>query len=315
MTGLRRVFLFAGLGGCLLTSCSQDAETLLQVAGSSNRLDSAAQVLFNAAQAADQRGRDKKALKLYDQTASRYPHSSTAAKARFRQAQLLEKAGDLEEAFEAYGQVITRHQGSSLYTEARDSQDKVAHAAASGQLTTRLLWMRPQLETKKIVSMLETVRDNAPQAVTAAKAQFTIGKVYGAKKSKVDEAITAYQQVVDDYPRSSYAPAAQFQIGNLLLTGASRGNQDNSNLDRALHAFEDLRQSYPGTKQAAEAALKLTEIRSREIQRNFDIGEFYFKKEQGYSAAIYYREVLRMTKSGDLHEQAKARLKTLGVNE
>ena len=69
------------------------------------------------------------------------------------------------------------------------------------------------------------------------------------------------------------------EIGNLLLTGASRGNQDNSNLDRALHAFEDLRQSYPGTKQAADAALKLTEIRSREIQRNFDIGEFYFKKE------------------------------------
>ncbi len=315
MTGLRRVFLSAGLVGFLLTSCSQDSETFLTVSGNTARSDTEAQALFAQAKAADEAGRNKKAIRLYDGTADNYPYSSAAPPARFRQAQLLEQAGALEKAFEAYGQVITRYQGSPLYPQARDSQAKVAHAAADGEITGRFLWMKPGLDPKKVVGMLETVRDNAPQAVAAAKAQFTIGKVYGARKSKVNEAIEAYQKVVDDYPRSPYAPDAQFQIGNILLTGASRGNQDNSNLDRALYAFQDLRQSYPSSKQAADAALKITEIRSRDIQRNFDIGEFYFNKQQGDSAAVYYREVLRRTSSGDLHQRAKARLQSIGATE
>ena len=315
MTGLRRVFLHASLGAVFLTSCSREAETFLPVAGKSPRSDAKAEALLAEAKAADRAGQAKRAMRIYDGIADRYPHSSAAPQARFRHAQLLERDGALEKAFEAYGQVITRYQGSSLYPQARDSQAKVAHAAADGQITKRLLWMKPGLDPDKIISMLETVRDNAPQAVTAAKAQYTIGGVYAARKSKVNESIEAYQKVVDDHPRSSFAPLAQFKIGNILLTGASRGNQDNSNLDRAMQTFEDLRQSYPGTKQASEATLKMKEIRSREIQRSLDIGEFYFGKGQGDSAAVYYREVMRRTTSGKLHEKAKERLRTLGALE
>ncbi len=315
MIGLRRALIHPGWCFCLLTACTSTPETELPIAGTHHGSDHDIQSLYARAQAADQSGKSKKALSLYEDTANLNPHSSVAPAARFRQAQLLEQRDKLDKAFETYQMVITLYQASSLYAKARDNQAKLAHAVADGQITDNLLWFKTPLDIRKIVSMLETVRDNAPRAPSAAKAQHAIGRTYESKKSKTNEAITAYQEVVDNYPRSLYAPEAQYKIGQLLMMGTSKGNQDNSNLDRAQHAFEDLRQSYPNSKPAADAAAKIAEIRSREIQRNFDIGEFYFKKNQTNSAAVYYREVVRKTSGGSLHDRAKARLQSIGTSE
>ncbi len=313
MTGLRRVFLHSGWLVFFLVGCSSEPESELPIAGTDRGSESDAQSLYAQAQAADQSGKSKKAINRYASTADKHPNSPVAPLARFRQAQLLEQRGDLDKAFEAYQMVITRYQASSLYSKARDRQAKVAHAAADGQISNRFLWFKPDLDIKKIVSMLETVRDNAPRSPSAAKAQHAIGRAYESRKWKADDAIAAYQKVVDNYPRSVYAPESQYKIGHILMMGASKGNQDNANLDRALHTFEDLRQSYPTSKPAAEAATRITQIRSRDIQRNFDIGEFYFKKGETGSASIYYREVLRKTKEGTLHERARNRLQSINA--
>ena len=163
--------------------------------------------------------------------------------------------------------------------------------------------------------MLETVRDNAPRSPAAAKAQFAIGTVYERKKSKLAEAVSAYQRVVDDYPRSSQSPAAQLKIGELLLAGASKGNRDNSNLDRALHTFEDLRQAHPSSESATTAGNRIAEIRNRDIERTFQIAQFYDQKEEFQSAVLYYKEVLRQTSKGKLHDRAKSRINALEVDE
>jgi len=315
MTGLRRVFLHSSWCLCFLAGCSSEPESDLPIAGTNRSSERDARNLYALAQAADQSGKSKKAINRYAATADKHPNSPVAPLARFRQAQLLEHRGDLDQAFETYQMVITRYQASSLYAKARDNQSKVAHAAADGQISSSFLWFKPDLDIKKIVSMLETVRDNAPRSPSAAKAQHAIGRAYESKKWKADDAIAAYQKVVDNYPRSLYAPEAQYKIGNILMKGASKGNQDNSNLDRALHTFEDLQQSYPSSKRAAEAATRIGEIRSRDIQRNFDIGEFYFKKGETSSASIYYREVIRKTRGGPLHERAKNRLQEMKTSD
>jgi len=314
MISLRCTLLLAGWV-ILLPGCSNETETELPIAGVRRGSDDDAQRLYNRAQAADKSGRGKKAISLYSGTADKYPHSRIAAAARFRQAQLLHQQGKLDAAFEIYQMVISRYQASSLYTQARDSQAKVAHAAAEGSVTGKLLWFKPDLDIKKVVSMLETVRDNAPRAPSAAKAQHAIGKAYEGRKWKSAEAVSAYQKVVDEYPRSPYAPEAQFKIGKMLMAGASKGNQDNSNLDRALNTFADLRQSYPNSKSAAEATKMITEIRTRDLQRTFDIAEFYFKKGQKSSARVYYREVVRKTGKGNLHDRARSRLQSLQDSE
>jgi TolA-binding protein len=310
MTGLRRVFLTAGCGVCLLTGCSNKLEDALPLAERNNRADPKTDSLYAKALAADQAGKTVKAIKLYRTMANADPGSPKASTARFRQATLLEHEGKLLAAFDAYQQVIHRYQSTTLYTKARDKQAIVAHKASEGLIKNSFFGLQSQLESKTIVEMLEKVRDNAPQSASAPKAQFTIGEVLENRK-KLLPAIAAYQKVVDDYPKSSLAADSYYRIGRILLTSATGGNQNQANLDRALHTFEDLRQSYPGTKRAADAALKITEIKSRDIQRSFDIAEFYFKKRQNSSAAFYYKEVLNKTKGGALHNKAQQRLQHL----
>jgi outer membrane protein assembly factor BamD len=311
MTGLRRVFLTTGCGACLLTGCSNKLEDALPLAERNNHADPKTDSLYAKALAADQAGKSEKAIKLYRTMANTYPGSPKASTARFRQATLLEHEGELLDAFDAYQQVIHRYQSTALYPEARDKQAIVAHKASEGLIKNSFFGIKSRLESKTIVEMLEKVRDNAPQSASAPKAQFTIGEVLENRK-KLLPAIAAYQKVVDDYPKSSLAPDSYYRIGHILLTSAAGGNQNQANLDRALHTFEDLRQSYPGTKRAADAALKITEIKSRDIQRSFDIAEFYFKKRQNSSAAFYYQEVLSKTKGGALHNKAQQRLQLLG---
>ena len=311
MNGLCRSSFHSCWWILLLAGCATEPDNDLPVAGSRDTSGNKSGAIYQRAESLDDAGRKKQALRLYATTADRFPNASVAPAARFRQAQLLEELGKIDEAFDAYQTLITRYQGSVLYTKARDNQSRLAHSAAAGQSAGKLLWFKPGFDTSKVVSMLETVRDNAPRSPSAAKAQFAIGSVYEKKKSKMNEAVAAYQNVVDEYPRSSWAPEAQLKIGELLLTGANKGNRDNSNLDRALHTFEDLRQAHPESKSAATAGDRISEIRNRDIQRTFEIGEFYHSKGEFKSAALYYREVIRQSNAGELHDRAQSRLKSL----
>lgn len=314
MTGLRRVLCSTGFCACLLSACGTGADDTPPLVSEVTRQDPRADGHYARAKAADASGDTNKAIKLYRDTAEKFPYSEAAPQARFRQGVLLEHQGELLDAFDAYQEVIQRYQNTGLYTEARTKQAVVAHAAAEGLIKNNFLGIKSRLDSKKIVEMLETVRDNAPHAASAPKAQFTIGEVLENRK-KDDEAIAAFQGVVDDYATSSYAPEAQYHIGHILLAAAERGNQNQANLDKARHAFEDLILSYPNSARASDAKRRIADIGSRDIQRSYDIAEFYKKKGENTSAAFYYAEVVRQTDGGELHDRAQRRLQELEGNQ
>ena len=58
----------------------------------------------------------------------------------------------------------------------------------------------------------------------------------------------------------------------------------------------------------------MSNLGGEDLQRSYDVAEFYERKGDTVSARFYYEEVIRKTKSGDLHEKAQARLAALGSN-
>ncbi|NIP95760.1 MAG: hypothetical protein GWO24_20900, partial [Akkermansiaceae bacterium] len=70
-------------------------------------------------------------------------------------------------------------------------------------------------------------------------------------------------------------------------------------------------QSYPDSKQASASRTRIGEIESRDIQRSYDIAEFYDRKGQSASALFYYREVINKTSGGELRDRAQSRLREL----
>jgi len=293
-----------------VVSCGNNKD-VIGLSGNTQAATGEGEALFVKAKAADAAGKRSKAIKLYEDVADKYPFAPSAPEARYRQAELLEEEGEILDSFDAYQLFLTRYQGSGSYSKALDRQISMAQRAADGEVKSSFAGLKTKLSTKKVVEMLEKLRDNAPRSTTAAKAQFTIGELHqGKKESK--EAIEAYRKLVRDQPESSYAPDALFRVGVVLMEEADRGNRNQATLDLAGEAFSDYLIQYPGHSKNAEARQLSKNLSSRELDRSLEIAEFYDKTGQTESAKVYYREVVKRSKTGEAHDKAKARLKELG---
>lgn len=297
------------VGAMMLVSCGNDDR--IGLAGNTQMATGEGEALYQKAKAADDSGKRKRALKLYEEMADDYPMAPSAAQARFRQAEILEQRGDVLDSFEAYQKFLTRYQGSGLYSQALSRQATMAQSAADGEVKSSFAGLRTKLSTDKVVDMLGKVRDNAPRSETSAKAQFTIGELYQSK-NKAKEAIAAYKKLVRDQPESKYAPEALFRVGVVLMEEADSGNRNQATLDLAGEAFDDYLIQYPSHSKTSEARRLRGSLKSRELDRSLQIAEFYDKAGQTESAKIYYRDVVKRTKSGAAHDKAKARLRELG---
>jgi outer membrane protein assembly factor BamD (BamD/ComL family) len=297
----------------LLASCGDDSE-LPPLAGSSSPNNERAEALFSEAQAAEGAGKRAKAIKLYDTLGDEMPLSRRAPEARFRQGELLQEEGRIKDSFDAYQELLVRYNSSNLYTKALDRQAAMAQSAAEGQVKTSFLGLKSKLSNEKVVEMLEKVSANAPRSPTASKAEFTIGQLWESQQnsSGSSKAIAAYRDLVIEFPDSKEAPEAQFRIGKILLEEARRGNQDQANLDRARESLQDYLRQYPGHSKNGEARQLLANLGGEDVQRSYNVAEFYERKGDTESAKFYYEEVLRKAKSGELHDKAKARLAALG---
>lgn len=250
---------------------------------------------------------NKKAIKAYQRLFTKYPTDKRAAEARFQEAALLGTLGQEREAFGAYQKFIERHPDDRLFQEAVSRQEAVAHAAAQGSIKTSFLGMKSRLERTTIVGMLEKVRDNAPRANSAPRAQFAIGQINESREVPYG-AIAAYEKLVDEYPKASVSPDAQFRIGEILLRQSRQGNQDKANLNRAKDAYNDLLLAYPSSPFAPQAKQRIATIGSQDLTASYNVAEFYRKKGQLDSAAFYYQEVINGSAPGDLKNRATARL-------
>jgi len=294
----------------MFTSCGNDSD-LIALAGENRAASGEAEALYQKAKLAEQSGKTKKAAKLYEEVADDFPTARSSAQARYRQAELLEELGETTDAFDAYQKFLTRYRGSGLYSEAFKRQVEIAHGAADGEVKSSFLGLKRKLSPSKIVKMLEQVRDNAPRSQASAKAQFTIAELYESQE-KPREAITAYRKLVRDQPGSSYAPEALFQIGIILTKEADSGNRNQATLELADEAFSDYILQYPQHSKNEEARRMMKSLKKRSLDRSLGIAKFYDRTGELESAKVYYRDVVKRTKSGASHDKAKARLKELG---
>lgn len=293
----------------LLISCASDDDAPPPLVGSAQVSSGPSAAAYQNALSVDQSGNSKKAAKLYGNMIAEYPTAMDAPQACFRQAQLHEQLGNPIEAFDAYSSFLTRYQGSKLYSQALARQSAIAQRALNGDVKAGFMF-GSKVDTAKLVEMLEKVRDSAPQATSAPKAQFQIGEVY-QNRGDATKSIVAYRKIVKDWPESDYGPEAQYRVGTILVEEAKRGNQDMGNLDRAREAFEDYLTLYPNGKRAGSARSQIAALGGQDVQRSLNVAEFYRRKGDHESARFYYREVLKKQGSGTLHDKAQAGLQAL----
>lgn len=290
-------------------SCGGDAEvTGPQLASKTHASEGKAQGYYNLAVASEKAGKLGKAARNYRIVTSKYPLSPIAGDAAYRQAKILENQGELLESFDAYDNLLQKYPASSNYAEAIKCQERIAHQVADGHITSSFIGIKSRIDVAKTSNMLSKVRDNAPQAPSADRAQFAIGNLQQTRGDKQGSAraIAAYEQLVRDYPDSKFGPEAQYRVGVILLNQAKDGNQDTANLDRAEKAFQEVIDRYPSSGRAKEAKTQIAQLHAGDTQRSYDVAEFYRKKGQNASALFYYRETLNSTDNADVCSKAQS---------
>lgn len=302
--------LSASLTLPLLVSCGSSDKIPLR--GQVTTGDSpTANTMLTEGRAYQSNGKNRKALSTYKDIVKDYPNSTAAPEAVYARAHMLDQQGELIKAFAAYQELLTNYQASHRYSAALKRQEDVAHAAADGVIKNNFLGMKTRIAPSEIEAMLGDVRDNAPQAASAPKAQFAIGKVW-QQSGNGEKAINAFRRISSDYSESPQAPEALYQIGETLILKTKKGNKNKANYDNATNIYNELIQQYPNNKRAADARKRIKSLGSQEIQRSFNVAEFYRKKGENKSAVFYYKEVLKKSKSGPLRDQATQRIAELG---
>lgn len=298
------------IASLLVVSCGNDDGTIA-LAGNIQAVSGEGEVLYQKAKALDDGGNQKKALKIYVEVAEDYAISPSAGKARFRQAEILDQQGETIKSFKAYQKFLQRYQSSDLYAKALNSQVKMAQAAADGKVKASFIGLKSRISTKQIIEMLSQLRDNAPRSEISANAQFTIGEIYQNEKD-YKKSIDAYRKLVRDQPETRQAAEALFRVGIVFLEQANGGNYNQATLDLAAEAFNDYLLQYQSHAKNAEARRLLVDLKSRDLDRSLEIAKFYDRTGQTESAKVYYRDIVKSSKTGSSHDFAISRLKELG---
>lgn len=118
----------------------------------------------------------------------------------------------------------------------------------------------------------------------APLAQLRIGDSY-MQEEHPDLAVEEYQRFINDYPMHKYASYAQYQIGMAyfgLIDGADRAFSPAS---KAQAAFEELLRRFPRNPYREQAQLKIQQCREVLAEHEFEVADFYFRRE-GWSAVV-----------------------------
>jgi outer membrane protein assembly factor BamD len=268
-----------------------------------------AQELYNTAQAAEQSGNPKRAIKAYRTLLRKHPHDMLAADSAYRLGQCFEQTHDYLKAAGAYANVAERYPKSPRFNESIEAMFRIGEAFLNtGKI--KFLGIKIHNTLDNAVQVFAYVVRLAPFGKNTARAQFDIG-LAREKQGANDLAVAAFQSVIDKFPDEPVAADAQYQIGYVWFSAARTGTKDPNAVEQAKTAFQDFLFRYPKSEKAPQARENLRLLEHKQTSDSFGIAKFYDKQKNYRAAVIYYNDVIRQQPGSSEGDQAKKRIDEL----
>jgi outer membrane protein assembly factor BamD (BamD/ComL family) len=315
------VCLAAIATGLLVSPCRADGflglfgkkdEKALPEQAELDRREGEAQGLAARAAAAEAKGDNARAAKLYAEIVKDFPISALAPDAAVRAGELYQSVGKAEKAFDSYQDFITRYKADKRYKPVLDRQFALAMACKEGQFTGRLFGLPVGISRNETIEMLETVASNVPRSAMAGQALLAVAELH-KQAGNLPKAVASYEKVVDEMPGTKEAADAQFQIAQTYQAKAEQKSKDRTTVTTARRSYQDYLLQNPRGEKAGEARRQIGALSGKEAKETFEIAKFYERTGKPQAAAIYYREVLGFD-DPELAAQARQRLDALGAS-
>lgn len=168
---------------------------------------------------------------------------------------------------------------------------------------------------KKAIATFSRVRDEYPLHPIALQAELGIGDSYFENEQYVDAEV-AYGSFVELHPTNPNVSYAMYQLGMCHFHQMQTIDRDQSETQKARREFERLIARFPQSKFAIMAEKNLREVKQRQAEHEFYIGEFYYRTKK-YDAALKRFESIQRDyanlgldyKTNRYIEEAKQRIK------
>lgn len=139
---------------------------------------------------------------------------------------------------------------------------------------------------------LKKVLNDFPLSQYAIDAQVILADLFYSTQ-RYEEAAAYYTTFVTYHPSHTRAPYALFQKGMSRFKEVLGPDRDQTSTKKALFAFNDLVEAYPGSAYAEKAKELSVFLRKRLAEREFYVGKFYFKNKNFKGALWRFGEILR----------------------
>jgi outer membrane protein assembly factor BamD len=137
---------------------------------------------------------------------------------------------------------------------------------------------------KRAIELFQRVKEEYPLSTLAIMAELGIADSFFSGKD-YPEAALAYDEFLNLHPTNENLPYVMYQIGLCYFNQLTTIDRDNSEAFKALREFERLATRFPESKFFVLAQAKIRECKKAMGEKEFYVGEFYFKQKK-YQAAL-----------------------------
>ncbi len=238
----------------------------------------------------EQSGKTRQARDAYKAIIKDYSRTDAGAEAKFGYARMLEAGGDGRKAFDQYQELVTNYRNSPNFNDAVSRQYAIAEALRTSK-RKGFLGIGAAIQPSKLIEMFDKISSTAPYTEWAPKSLLNVGYIRSDLGEK-DAAITAFKKVSDKYPGTDYSKEAQYRIFKLRGDVAEKSNSPLKDRAQAEAGLDFINQN-PSDQRTAEVKTDMQQIVEKEMEKQYNTGQFYEKSGKPESARIYYREVVK----------------------
>ncbi len=240
-----------------------------------------------------------------------YSDAVEAPEAQYYMGLCLEELGKSYEAYQSYQKIIDKYPFSQRTSDVLQREYIVAQKLLDYKKTVAGIDFTAE---NVAIEIFRKIIENAPYGKYAAASQYKIGLTLKAK-AYFTEATEEFQKVLDNYPESEWAEPSKFQIALCAAKSSLDAPYDQTLTQEAQDKFNEFVRVHPDAEITQQAEERLGELKAKEGQHNYEIGQFYERQKAYDSAKIYYRYVIKYFPRSTWAEQAAARIEALERKE
>ncbi len=153
------------------------------------------------------------------------------------------------------------------------------------------------------IEKFEAIKNKYPLTPEAIEAELEIAESYYLQGSYV-ESLAYFQSFHDLHPNYKKVDFASFRVGmSYYKQIPSTIDRDLSAASKAIEAFDEFLDRYPRSSYVPEAQAKKQDCRLKLAQKEYYIGDFYYRQKQYQSAAGRFEIILKKYEGLGLEEK------------